>query len=321
VRPAQRIAATAELVALGERAVPFLVARLGTRRTHELLEVSGVLARIGRPATRALVRALAAGDERTRMAAARVLGDYADRTSHGPLVNALSDASPRVRAAAAGALGERGRPDALAPLSALLARERSERPSGTHLHGPRPAAAPAASPPPAGLPDDPGAAATVLRAACHAISRLLTRHPRIALGDRTAVNLAALVGDADAGVRWTAAAALERAGVAALPRLWPLALGPASPASWAAALAVGRILGRHPAHRSPAALDAYRRLLEHPAAQTRAQAVQALSAWGADGRAMALARLARERHPLVRQAVLELASRRRSRAAGDPGWP
>jgi len=101
VHPEQRLAARRELVRLGARAAPFLVAHLPTVQAQELVELIAVLRAMRRAALPALAPAIASRDDRTREQAVLIWCDIRDRSMRPDLLRLLDDPLPRVRAMAA----------------------------------------------------------------------------------------------------------------------------------------------------------------------------------------------------------------------------
>ncbi|MBI4860974.1 MAG: HEAT repeat domain-containing protein [Candidatus Riflebacteria bacterium] len=281
VKVGQRIRAVNALVAMGPKVVAVLVERLDTRDVHEFLEISNVLARIGRPATPALAGALDRGNARTRRAAARVLREYRDRASHGPLARAIDDPDPRVREDAALALAAQRAPQALPLLAGIVSPGRAAR-------------------------EDPD----VVKAACCGVSQLIGDSRSGRPPEKLAGHLAALLVSGHLGVRHSAAVAVERIGPAALKELEPVIDRFLIPGVFVAVGCYGRILGAHPALRAGPAGARFVALLSHPDPVVRARAFEGLATWGLEGKRLGLARLSAEPSPLVRQAIMSLASRR-----------
>jgi HEAT repeat protein len=118
-----RIAYTAEqaLAAVGEPAVPSLIAGLSSTDPQVLRWVSVALGDIGYSTVRPAAQVLAShGSPTTRAAAARALGGtgYADAVQ--PLIEAAKDPSPQVRVAVVSALVQLGDARATPTLMALL---------------------------------------------------------------------------------------------------------------------------------------------------------------------------------------------------------
>lgn len=120
--PARRVAALAALARMGARAVPYLVSRLGTRRTHEAIEAGNALAAIGKPALGPLRAAFPGHDAHGRRAVLGVLARLPDPGNRPLIEAALRDPDPVVVAAAAAAAGASREPDLLPALEEALAR-------------------------------------------------------------------------------------------------------------------------------------------------------------------------------------------------------
>ena len=88
-------------------------------------EVAEALTSIGREAVEPLIDRLTEGDRPARIAAASLLGGYADTRAVPPLIAAVDGVDAELTAAAAGALARLGDPAALDPLLALFGHEQA----------------------------------------------------------------------------------------------------------------------------------------------------------------------------------------------------
>jgi 23S rRNA G2445 N2-methylase RlmL len=104
--------------------LPSLLQGLADLEDEAAHKVTRALARAGKPAAEAALRALAAAPEKLRLrlleVVRRVASETHDATLMPPLIDALADPSPRCRKLAASALGKLGHPEAEPALLAAL---------------------------------------------------------------------------------------------------------------------------------------------------------------------------------------------------------
>jgi len=112
-----------ELAALGEPAVPALVAELGSQDEAVREGAAETLEKIGSPrAVEGLVAALSDESSRVRSSVVDALGAIGDSRAVPRLIGMISDANDAVASSAVDALGEIGDARAVEPLRAALAR-------------------------------------------------------------------------------------------------------------------------------------------------------------------------------------------------------
>lgn len=264
-----------ELLALGPRAIPFLIPRLDVKPSNESSVLYSALRKAGPAGVPVLAPALKSPTLRIRHRATMVVSAIRDPVVRPYLLKLLTDPDPTVRAQAALGCAYQLDPWGVPPLCALLAR-RDEHPS-------------------------------VTLAAARSLRFVASKLPEMSIPGGTTERLADLLDHEHYGVREAAMMALEDIGPASVSALEARL---ARSANASAALALGTIVGEHARLRATPAAARFELLLAHADAPVRAAAAEALWVWGVAGRTRALAMLSGEGHPMVRRKLMQVLSRK-----------
>ncbi len=109
--------AESSLVAMGEKAVPYLVERLNTQDAREKWTLIRILGKIGQPAVKPLIGQLDNQNKDVVEISVRILGDIKDTTEIQPLIKLLTRDNYNLRSDVCEALGKIGSKSAFQELS------------------------------------------------------------------------------------------------------------------------------------------------------------------------------------------------------------
>lgn len=106
------------IIAIGEKAAPCLIRRLGAMNILDVNVSMSALAGIGSPAVPYLIAAMRGNDPEVAYRAAQTLGNITDGRAVPPLLEGLKSPDWRIRSACARGLGSQKAPEVVAPLIA-----------------------------------------------------------------------------------------------------------------------------------------------------------------------------------------------------------